>query len=343
MEETYRALTREAKEYEVGQWKLKHEHFLFWDKENHKAMDLGFIDDINLENMVSVAEKSGYGDMETLTTKYDDSVRKALEIHIDKVQNVFGFQDGLISLFHPDSVKIKPYKFTIYEEGGFFSKHTDSCNGPDMLGTIVMMMNPAEEGGEFYVKDKCIPLDKKGSWVFLYGDLEHEVKPVTKGTRVALTFKVFAKEAERLKKMARKTYDDKIEDLIKMIKDSGERIAFITNHNYGAGHHNVSFDMLKGVDKEFYEALNSHGFVLKLSKAHVWSDSKPIDYGDFEVDYENIELDGYDYNDYPEKIILPDRIISSWYEGDTDYSGHSGNEASHESVRYDSMAIVVEQ
>jgi hypothetical protein len=289
--------------------------------------------------MLEVASTSGYGDMETKTTKYDDSVRKAFEIPIEKMDNKFTFDAKRIKLFQQDSVTIKPYKFTIYQEGGFFSKHTDSCTGPDLLGTIVLMMHPAEEGGEFYIGDNLIPLNQKGSWVFLFGDLEHEVKPVIKGTRIALTFKVFCKERERVSKMARKTVDDKIKNIIELIRKYDDKVAFITHHHYGGY---AEEEHLKGIDKEFYSALKGEGFKLSLVDANVWSQSILIDSGDsFEVDKDDIEFEDINYNFYPKKVVLPDRIQTTWEEADRNYSGHTGNEASHESVKYISMAIIV--
>lgn len=119
MEEIYKLLTKEASEYYVGRIILPNDRLLFWDKENHVAKDLGFMNNIIVKNMLEVATKSGYGDMGTKTTKYDDSVRKALEIPVENIDNKLTFDAAKIKLFHQDSVRIEPYKFTIYQEGGF--------------------------------------------------------------------------------------------------------------------------------------------------------------------------------------------------------------------------------
>lgn len=202
-------------------------------------------------------------------------------------------------------------------------------------------MQPAYEGGEFYIGDKLIPLTEKGSWVFLFGDLEHEVKPVIKGTRIALTFKVFCNERERVSKMARKTVGDKIKSIIELIKEGRREVAFITHHHYGGY---AEEEHLKGIDKEFYSALKSEGFKLSLVDANVWSNSVLIDSDEpIEVNNVDIEFDDIESYNYPEKVILPDRIQTSWKEAFRDYTGHTGNEASHESVKYISIAIIVKQ
>ena len=77
------------------------------------------------------------------------------------------------------------------------------------------MFHPAIEGGELIlrkqVKEVKLPLSKQGDWCFLFGDSEHEILPVTSGTRVALTYRVYStklKDDERTLYIETCTYSD---------------------------------------------------------------------------------------------------------------------------------------
>jgi hypothetical protein len=91
-------------------------------------------------------------------------------------------------------VKIVPYKLVLYETGHFFKKHKDSMSDNKMIGTIILSLCSDYTGGSLVIdynnEHKIFNL-KEREWVFLYGDLDHEVLPVESGNRITLTFRVY--------------------------------------------------------------------------------------------------------------------------------------------------------
>ncbi len=247
----YQELSQDNQFYRTGNVVLPNSPLLFWDKEKHVCSDLGKLDALLIENILKVATKSGFGNLKTLTTEYDDKVRDAYEIDCKHIHQNIYFDPEVIGLFGHGDVATKAYKTTIYKEGGFFKSHTDSCTSSDLLGTVVWMFRPAEEGGQFRVKDVVIPMDKPGDWCFIYGDCEHEVLPVVKGTRVAMIFQVFAtstrEESQLYQTFCNKSTATKINVIFDQI-EIGQTL-FGTHHEYAgfpAPHE------LKGIDYFFF-------------------------------------------------------------------------------------------
>jgi hypothetical protein len=82
----------------------------------------------NVKKWYSVAAVSGYGDVRTLETKVDESVRAAREITADHIQ----LEDSLLRLveqtwlenhFVPGQVRAQFYKMHLYGPKGHFRSH----------------------------------------------------------------------------------------------------------------------------------------------------------------------------------------------------------------------------
>lgn len=63
----------------------------------------------------------------------------------------------------------------------------------DHIGTLVVTLNSEYTGGELEVTHHGHTESVTGpySWVALYGDCLHQIKPVTSGTRVSLIFDIY--------------------------------------------------------------------------------------------------------------------------------------------------------
>jgi len=95
---------------------------------------------------------------------------------------------------------IEDLQFTEYNEQqkGFYAKHND-CGKKDLLQNFVdirklsmsiQLSSPSDyEGGDLILydkeKEKVLPKEK-GTIIFFSSDLQHEVTPITKGTRYSL-------------------------------------------------------------------------------------------------------------------------------------------------------------
>ena len=83
----------------------------------------------------------------------------------------------------------------IYEKDNFFKPHQDSEKEDNMVATMVVVLPTKHKGGELIIDHKGEKKILKGAGVLkniscfsFYADCFHEVKEVTDGYRVSLTF-----------------------------------------------------------------------------------------------------------------------------------------------------------
>ncbi|KAF8430423.1 hypothetical protein L210DRAFT_3488248 [Boletus edulis BED1] len=97
------------------------------------------------------------------------------------------------------------YKLNIYGKGDFFKAHKDTPHSQDMFGSLVVVFPSAHEGGQLVLrhrdKEWTVDLTEKFMtksepsvcFIAFFGDIEHEVLPVTSGYRVTLTYNLYHK------------------------------------------------------------------------------------------------------------------------------------------------------
>lgn len=101
-------------------------------------------------------------------------------------------------LSRPGTVRAEPYKLLLYEEGSFFKRHKNSEKAPGMVGTLVICLPPKHEGGDVHLSHTgktCVFTTSKSSTFDLtalawYSDVAHEIKEITSGYRLVLTYKI---------------------------------------------------------------------------------------------------------------------------------------------------------
>jgi len=185
-------------------------------KHNEDFINIGSLDNINIDTLKHYYIKSTYGNYETGLNEFNLKMRKSFEIDLKNIytmkENQFKnilYSDLNIDLnqnFIKENDKVyksviinnpyyyESYKMIIYEEGCFFNRHTDSLSSKNMIGTLIYGLTNDYEGGEFVVynnSDSKTFKIKKNEWIFIYGNCPHEVLPVKSGTRITITFKIF--------------------------------------------------------------------------------------------------------------------------------------------------------
>jgi hypothetical protein len=88
------------------------------------------------------------------------------------------------------------YKLLVYETGGLFRPHRDTEKSDGMFGTLVLVLPSVHVGGELIVRHgtRDVSVNLSGAEVseltfaVFYADCEHEVRPITHGGRVCLTY-----------------------------------------------------------------------------------------------------------------------------------------------------------
>ena len=156
-------------------------------------------------DITSLLEDSGFGDLVTGTTRIDATVRVAQEIpasrlDVSLVQKAAFFDLvtlGCRNLFGR-AVTFEFVKLNVYTKGSHFVEHIDTPSGPHMVGTLVVVLPNIYKGGNFKLCaiNKYLNVQPRKnilSWFAFCSEMKHVVEPVTDGTRITLTFNVLAK------------------------------------------------------------------------------------------------------------------------------------------------------
>lgn len=152
------------------------------------------------------------------------------------------------------------YKLLLYEEGAFFKAHKDSEKVPGMFGTLVVCLPSQHMGGDVHLvhgKKKRTMETAPGSSFDLstlawYSDVSHEVRPVTSGYRLVLTYNL-VHEHQQIYYSA-SSIDDRQDQLEVQLKRWNTRSRYRYNLIYPLQHQyseaSLSLHNLKGEDAE---------------------------------------------------------------------------------------------
>ncbi|KAG2416014.1 hypothetical protein HFD88_007206 [Aspergillus terreus] len=100
-------------------------------------------------------------------------------------------------------IRAELYKLNIYSgPSGLFRRHVDTPRARDQIGSLVVCLPSAFQGGDLMVRHggKQVNFewsDRSASaiqWAAFYSDCEHEIKTVTEGERITLTYNLYVIE-----------------------------------------------------------------------------------------------------------------------------------------------------
>eukprot|EP01118_Nematostelium_gracile_P020230 TRINITY_DN9759_c0_g1_i1.p1 TRINITY_DN9759_c0_g1~~TRINITY_DN9759_c0_g1_i1.p1 ORF type:complete len:489 (-),score=88.81 TRINITY_DN9759_c0_g1_i1:4-1470(-) len=165
-------------------------------------IDLANINEESLGKLLSVSKQAPFGDLKTMRTIVDRSVRDAKELEPSQwsLHQKDNCLDSLVGemrrRFGTDRISLEKGKLNIYGPGGFFLEHQDTpTDTSSMIATIVICFPTEFTGGELVVKQgfketvfDFAKHDGKIRFATFYSDCLHEVKPVLSGHRITLTF-----------------------------------------------------------------------------------------------------------------------------------------------------------
>jgi hypothetical protein len=159
------------------------------------ASQAGFVD-----WMAAHAEVAPFGDGKQ--TRVDSAVRHTLRLVDRGASVVSGFDVDTTEIAR----KLAPRAHVtatlvdvlVYPAGGKFARHKDTPTRPDLLGTLVVGLPVAHEGGAMVLEDgeQRVVADwsrpsrtpRTVPWVALYGDVDHRIETVTEGARVTAVY-----------------------------------------------------------------------------------------------------------------------------------------------------------
>ncbi|KAN0080621.1 hypothetical protein V8E54_003825 [Elaphomyces granulatus] len=255
------------------------------------------------KKIIQASHVSPYGKgSETLV---NESVRKTWELNTDQFslrnpewssqleELLQAAVSGLGLMAEPAEIKAELYKLLVYEEGAFFLPHQDSEKVDGMFGTLVVSLPSKHEGGDVVATHKGESLTFRSSpgsdfgfsYAAWYSDVSHEVKAVTSGYRLVLTYNLIHRPSTmslenrdnisaKLVSLLQSWTDlcpssDSAGELVecKMDDDDGPALLYILDHQYTSAE--LSFTRLKGVDQgrvaEAWKACKKTGFSLFLT------------------------------------------------------------------------------
>ena len=140
---------------------------------------------------------------------YDETYRLAREILPGSFElnfNPLELSNGILSIIgevFSIYAHAELYKINSYSSGGLFRPHQDTPRGENHIGTLVIALPSPFEGGQLilrhgsfeHVVDWSTPgrIDHPDGlhWVFFYSDIEHEVRPVTSGYRLTVSYNIY--------------------------------------------------------------------------------------------------------------------------------------------------------
>lgn len=294
-----------------------------------------------LEDLYEAADIATFGNLETMTTDIDNSVRSGKHVP----QSCFKIKDDIIEKLQkewelnmlPCNVKIVPYKINLYGKGGHFSRH---CDTPDLnlVGTILLSISSSYTGSKLILdREYRWNSDYAGRYCAFYPDVEHEVTPNDgDAIRATVAFKVYGINGDN---------EFSIESFIlekfkNITKDLQTPIGLVLNHKYS-----LKTTFSKGRDNILIKLLTEIGHKvdrLPVCVTHYGQDPdgdevKHVEISVYPLTDQSIE---YILGEIKEEPIILDKKIPfillgkgfEYHDKGQSYIEHTGNECQPEIV-----------
>lgn len=172
----------------------------------------------------------------------------------------------------PEGCRLKAelHSMLVYEPGQFFAPHQDSEKSDDMIASLVVMLPSNAAGGDLVVGlgDQAAthkPSRTALTFVAFYSDTVHEIRPVTAGYRVVLTYNLLARGSTTAPAAEVDLDDAAIDELVALLDthfskpaevpswrrtrsptQPPDRLVYLLDHQYTE--RAMSWNALKGVD-----------------------------------------------------------------------------------------------
>jgi predicted 2-oxoglutarate/Fe(II)-dependent dioxygenase YbiX len=221
---------------------------------------------------------------------------KTLLPMLDRLRGDLGLPEGC-------RLKAELHSMLVYAPGQFFVPHQDSEKADAMVGTLVVTLPASFTGGALVVEhrgeQKTYRSSKKSlSFVAFYADCRHQIRPVTSGYRIVLTYNLLLRgetaipalteaATETVEALARcldEHFTTPLPSSQRFAGDRGadppNRLVYLLDHEYTA--RGLSWSRLKGSDARRAAALGAAAaradcdIVLALADIHeTWSCFEP--------------------------------------------------------------------
>ena len=178
---------------------------------------------------------------------------------------------GLTELQH---FKAQLHNFLIYEKGQFFQSHQDTEKQENMVATLVVLLPSRYRGGTLSIENqsdvKHYPStstpENKLTFIAFYADCHHQVKIVTEGYRVAMTYNLILENSGDdtaepvIEKQSQRSLDKAIAHYFSQTEPSDSyysrqcnKLVYLLDHQYSPK--GIKWGNLKSKDKIRVQAL----------------------------------------------------------------------------------------
>lgn len=275
--------------------------------------------DDQVRSLLDAAQRAPYG--RGPRTVLDTSVRDCWQIGARRVQlSGAGWEKTFRSILDAVAeglgcdrgrLSARLYKLLVYEPEGFFSEHRDTEKVNGMIGTLVVALPTAGEGGELVIRHKGreetvnmhVAEPSELAYAAFYADCIHLTKPVKQGHRVCLVYNLIIKAGSRSTLPGPPDFSGqaaRIEGILsKWVKSrqSPKKIVWMLDHGYSTA--GLSISALKGLDETVGETLaraaDRSGCVFQSATLSIFETGEPwmkdgFEYGR-EIDYTGREAE----------------------------------------------------
>ncbi|KAJ3532052.1 hypothetical protein NMY22_g7900 [Coprinellus aureogranulatus] len=259
------------------------------------------------------------------------------------------------------------HKLLLYQTGSHFLPHQDTLKSDGMFATIIIVLPSAFQGGEVHVshagETKILDVSRNSAFnttvLAWYTDVMHEVKPVTSGFRLALSYNLIhtspnapqpclpsADSARRvLRQCLQKWKDGGFTDL----PEDNPLTVSLLDHQYSTSDLDRGLEALKGKDahtlSQVLPIANDLGFAVCLGNLTKTEKGYPEDDFGYSTKMADVEDEFYDvshlvringestldirFKDFSlyRECLVPEDIFADIEPDDQDYEGYQGNEA----------------
>jgi predicted 2-oxoglutarate/Fe(II)-dependent dioxygenase YbiX len=210
-------------------------------------------------------------------TLVDRKVRNTYELDPQKFQLAEAWGQAIAEVTEQAAAQLglptgqleaKLYKLLVYEPGGFFLPHRDSEKLDRMVASLAVVLPTPFSGGELVVRHEAAQQvfrfeeaaeGNRPSYVAFYADCEHEVRRVTRGRRLCLTYNLVMRPKRRSKDKQAARSSAQAADAVATSINSWiaarprEPLVFALEHQYTQK--GLAVDLLKGVDRQVAELI----------------------------------------------------------------------------------------
>ncbi|KAF5359065.1 hypothetical protein D9758_004795 [Tetrapyrgos nigripes] len=272
------------------------------------------------------------------------------------------------------TTSVELYKLLLYKTGSHFAKHQDTQKQAGMYGSLIILLPSEYTGGELILthSDTSKIFDFSNDSLFScvamawYTDVFHEVKPVTSGYRLALSFNLVRSSNPSVPLPRLPDLTRGIEAFRKVLNDWKENqhrlwdtAAYILDHQYSESELREGVKGLKGQDAQLLahvrEVAEDTGFVLALGNLDLHESGAPDDAGygwnkrgRYAFDSEDDDDDDDEevgmlevYESELNGALVPDDYFEDKEPDDKEYEGYMGNEGGQLDQYYYATALVI--